>query len=113
VRHITHREPTAEECTAKARVIAFETLDGIKRYGYACWYPQMGGYGGRCVVVFDEPQGPNDCFDAYVWHDGEFPFGPDTEDNPREIHHCAAEQFVRFGEAVAAMQEKHCGPVVS
>jgi hypothetical protein len=100
VRHITHREPTAEECTAKARVIAFETLDGIKRYGYACWYPQMGGYGGRCVVVFDEPQ-------------GEFPFGPDTEDNPREIHHCAAEQFVRFGEAVAAMQEKHCGPVVS
>jgi len=73
---------------------------------FACWYPQMGGYTGRCVVVLDRPSTGADhgCFDAYVWHNGQFPF--DSEDGwgdylpPVRIHHCDAEQFISFGNLV-------------
>jgi hypothetical protein len=84
------REPTPEECTNHAGV------DG----GWAGWYPQMGGYVGRCVAVpADEP-----CWDVWIWHDGEFPFSgedarlPDFSGQPRCIHHCDPGQFVDFGE---------------
>lgn len=83
------REPTGDECSSNAVV---ETPPGTS--GFACWYPQMGGYGSVCVVVFSPGQ---TCFDAYVWHDGEFPF---EHGNPRVLHHCDPEQFVRFGEFV-------------
>jgi hypothetical protein len=106
-----YREPTGDECNAKARVIAYTSTDGVATYGYACWYPQMGGYGGKCVVTFDDVlTEANDCFAAIVWHDGEFPFGRDADENPRVIHHCAADQFVRFGNDVEAMQAKHRPP---
>jgi len=60
----------------------------------ATWYPQMGGYCGKCIVV---PIG--DCFDAYVWHDGDFPFSGDAP--PTFLHHCDPQQFIRFGTGVA------------
>lgn len=93
------REPTSEECSANA---AIEVEYGRK--AFACWYPQMGGYVGKCVVVIEDASGEyNSCFDAYVWHDGEFGFG-DGERPPIKLHHCDAEQFVRFGELVLRKQ---------
>ena len=74
-------QPTTDQCTARARV----------GDGYACWYPQMGGYASRAVVV---PDG-HGCADVYVWHDGDFPF--DDGSPPTELHHCDGRQFVDFG----------------
>lgn len=106
-----HRKPTGDECDKRARVVAYTDYNGREHMGYACWYPQMGGYVAKCVVVFQEPTPESGaCFDAYVWHDGEFPFGRDTDDNPREIHHCSASQFVEFGQAVSDMQARHAPP---
>jgi hypothetical protein len=75
------REPTADECTRRAKVMD---------HGWAGWYPQMGGYVSKCVAV---PAG--DCWDVYVWHDGDFPFREGRP--PRELHHCEPAQFVEFG----------------
>ena len=98
------REPTPEECTANTTV----TIDGSEYT--AAWYPQMGGYVGKCWVITDTPLdivGDGDdeaCFTVLVWHDGEFPFG-DDDGPPRRLHHCAPSQFVRFGETVAKIQK--------
>lgn len=86
------REPTADECGNNAPVDT----------GFACWYPQMGGYVGKCVIV---PNG-NGCFDAYVWHDGQFPFAGEADQyfegkNPVRLHHCMADQFIEFGQFAA------------
>jgi hypothetical protein len=89
--------PTTEECRFNA----------IKKWGerttMAIMYPQMGGYSGCAVAVSDG----NGCFDVYVWHDGEFPFAGDQTGNgdsghrpPTELHHCDAEQFIRFGQQI-------------
>lgn len=91
-------EPTLEQCTAR------EELDlGDGRVGYACYYPQMGGYCGRALVV------PNaGCCEVYVWHDGDFPFGhfdlPHGTYGPRRLHHCDGAQFVEFGEFLQRVQ---------
>lgn len=87
-------EPTAEQCEANAAV----TLpDG--RTGYAIWYPQMGGYVGTAVVA---PDGGG--FEAWVWHDGEFPFTGDDpyreSTSPARLHHCNPAQFIGFGRTV-------------
>lgn len=95
------RNPTHDECTTNAPI---DLDDG--RTGYACWYPQMGGYVSHCVVV--EHDG---CFEAFVWHDGDFPFvlghdrpWPDEPVlSPSRLHHCDADQFVRFGETVGRL----------
>jgi hypothetical protein len=95
------REPTAEECRAKAEVRLNEKLAGR-----ACWYPQMGGYWGKAVAVVDE-----DCVDVYVWHNGDFPFSSDhpgwdgQPPNPALLHHCDGEQFVNFGKFLMSLQE--------
>jgi hypothetical protein len=93
--------PTPEQCNENAKV--GENDDG--RGLYACWYPQMGGYGSRCVVVAPyAPTRPDDgpgCFEAYVWHDGEFPF---SDREPARLHHCRAAQFVRFGTLVEGLK---------
>ena len=70
----------------------------------------MGGYVAKAVVVFwsDESAG---CFEVYVWHDGELPFG--AESKPARLHHCEASQFVRFGEAVMRMQAQAAPPIAS
>jgi hypothetical protein len=95
------REPTADECTALVEVGL-----GDGRTGYACWYPQMGGYVGKCVVVPDE----DGHFDAYVWHNGEFPFSGESRtfvgQNPATVHHCDPGQFIRFGEFVQSVLDR-------
>lgn len=95
---MTLREPTSEQCSEGALV--HEDADYEHR---AIWYPQMGGYVGRAVAVIPKSaalDGGDPCFDVHVWHDGEFPFGGSS---PRELHHCAHEQFTRFGETIAGM----------
>ena len=66
----------------------------------AAWYPQMGGYVGKCWLSL---RGPDDCFVAYVFHDGEFPF--DDGRAPRALHHCDARQFIAFGELVERLSK--------
>jgi hypothetical protein len=99
-------EPTSEQCTKNALIKWRDEYCGTELTGFACWYPQMGGYGAHCVI---EPGGrdarhPEDgadrCFEAWVWHDGEFPFG--DEQKPAHLHHCLAGQFVTFGQTVMA-----------
>lgn len=87
-------EPTSEQCSAG------EILTHENRRYLATWYPQMGGYGSHCLVDLGINETKEDrCFNVLVWHDGEFPFS-DSEP-PKELHHCVASQFIRFGETVA------------
>ena len=88
-------EPTHEQCSAKAEL---QIDDGRK--AYAAYYPQMGGYVGKCVIILD---GNGGCFDAWVWHDGEFPFS--TGQKPSYLHHCDPGQFIEFGELVGRLSE--------
>jgi hypothetical protein len=97
-------EVTGDECTMVARVRVRVSPTKVVD-GWACWYPQMGGYVGKCVVVAGT--GGSSCFEAYVWHDGEFPFGADSfgpEDTrwPAHIHLCDEDQFRGFADVVAA-----------
>ena len=101
--------PTPGQCSAGARVDDFSGSPA-----FACWYPQMGGCVGRCVVVITPGgggRGDHDrCFEAYIWHDGEFPFDEDLDGNavpPAHIHHCMPSQFVGFGEWVIGKQREH------
>ncbi|MHB1099496.1 MAG: hypothetical protein ACYCZR_08075 [Burkholderiales bacterium] len=100
-------EPTAGQCTAKALV--FEE-DG--KVGYAIWYPQMGGYAGKAVAIFDakwteKANGCREggCIDVLVWHDGEFPFS-EGQGEPKQVHHCDPEQFITFGEELAELNDQ-------
>ena len=95
------REPTSDECSASAVV----EHDGCQ--WLAAWYPQMGGYTSRCWVQINGRGSINDCFDCYVWHDGEFPFGDGQA--PAELHHCDARQFVKFGVTVLKAQKANGG----
>lgn len=99
-------EPTSDECNARARV--FENDHVV---GYAMWYPQMGGYGGKALAMFDKEWTETGagaiggCIDVYVWHDGSFPFSEDGL-SPRRIHHCDPKQFVEFGNTLARLNAK-------
>lgn len=91
-------EPTPTQVATNERVVL---KDG--QVAVAAWYPQMGGYCGRCWIVFypgDEKPGEH-CFDVFVWHDGEFPFGDHA---PVELHHCNPAQFIQFGELARDVQ---------
>jgi len=93
------KEPTDRQCGDNARLEDFKG-----RKAFACWYPQMGGYVAKAVVVIeDEDDG---CFEAFVWHNGEFPFSEEGElaGSPARIHHCMPSQFIGFGQRVLAMQ---------
>jgi len=93
-------EPTSEQCENNERM-----KDVNHRPAYACWYPQMGGYVGKCVVVLGNTNGKrDDCFDVYIWHDGEFPFSGEGVGCPVELHHCMPSQFVTFGKLVLLLQ---------
>lgn len=93
-----NRAPTYEEIKENAIV------DGCM----AAWYPQMGGYVGKCWVRMgcynNLPPTVTPGMDVLVYHDGEFPIDPDVSrygglpNNPIELHHCGADQFVRFGQ---------------
>lgn len=88
-------EPSAEQCYDHEPIAL---PDG--RTAYALWYPQMGGYVSRCLVAADG----HGCFDAWVWHDGDFPFSGDNPyretTSPRELHHCDPGHFIVFGRLV-------------
>ena len=91
------REPTADECSTHA-----DLGDGWT----AIWYPQMGGYVGKAAAFIED-----ECFEVYVWHDGEFPFScgqtdRDVPASPVRLHHCDADQFISFGEELKRLQEK-------
>ena len=92
------KPPTIEQCTENAKIIDEELGEG-----YAIWYPQMGGYTGRAAVFPCD----NGCFEALVWHDGEFPFDEESGGSPAYIHHCNPEQFIKFGHKVAELSQKH------
>lgn len=98
--------PTAEECEKKEPV-SWQNEIGRTFRGFACWYPQMSGSVARCVVLvgvdFDVDGLPGG-FDAFIWHDGEFPFAEDR--HPIKLHHCSATQFVEFGNTVQREIEK-------
>ena len=91
--------PTADQAGANAQVRWQD--GGHERIGFAAWYPQMGGYVALAVVV-DAKSNPPGCFEAWVWHDGEFPFDESGGQHPAHLHHCDPEQFVEFGETVRA-----------
>lgn len=84
-------EPTAEQCSANEQLLGRKT--------FACWYPQMGGYASKCIIILNEN---GECFDAHVWHDGKFPFN--DGESPVVLHHCCAEQFIEFGQMVKGLQ---------
>lgn len=105
------RKPTSEECTAGARLEDFQGMAA-----FACWYPQMGGYVGKAVVAFypDHVAVEEDdlgCFEAFIWHDGEFPIHSDDGRDPVCLHHCAAGQFIEFGRFVEKAQRSLMKPV--
>jgi len=94
------KAPTDEQIANNAWIEWIDTR-GRSLRGFACWYPQIGGYVARCIVV-PISRGAGDqgfCFDAFVWHDGEFPFS-DEDRSPAMLHHCSANQFIEFGELV-------------
>src|SRR5262245_53058591 len=94
-------EPTSDQCSANAPV---DLGNGLP--AFAAWYPQMGGYVGRAVVVLPKPPTEDCCVEVYVWHDGDFPF---SEGRPALLHHCSAEQFIRFGELLQRAQRGELG----
>jgi hypothetical protein len=94
-------EPTADQCTNRERV---DLCDG--QVGWACWYPTMGGYVGKALVVADD-----NCHDVFVWHNGDFPFAgqdPPWEGmpvpSPSKLHHCDGSQFVAFGQFLMQLE---------
>ncbi len=98
-------EPSSEECHKGERLSDFQN-----RPAFAGWYPQMGGYVGRCVIVLESEE-PDGCFDVYVWHDGCFPFhgeGPHGG-KPSQLHHCMPSQFVGLGQIVQDHQNRIAG----
>lgn len=92
----TPPEPTGEQCQQRTKVI-----DTDYQVGYAHFSPQIGGYHGKAVVVFakDNPE----CFDYYIWHDGEFA-APDTE--PVHLHFCDIEQFLDLAKFIQETQKQ-------
>ena len=95
-------EPTYEEVNKKAiRILP----DGSKEY--CMWFPQLGGYHAKMVIlVMPTEEEYANCIDAYVWHNGDFPFSeePGYPVNPRELHICDAEQWIDFGKELYKIQ---------
>ena len=115
------QEPTADEI--KARVVK----PSPEGFSFPTWYPQMGGYVGKAVVEFEpnRQDGSFPCFNVSIWHDGDFPFTGErtgqvegdcencgrpyrsTRSSSSNLHHCGADQFVRFGIEVLEAQTPH------
>lgn len=101
-RDLRRYEPTSEDIRQGT---TYRLND--RRIVRACWYPQMGGYVAKAWIAW-WPGDDAPCFYAVVWHDGDFPFGEDDDRKraPAALHHCGADQFIRFGEQVQAWQEE-------
>lgn len=87
---ITTHEQRSEACQS-GRV----EHDGTRTVAWI-WTPQIGGYVAAARVEVHESDDPDPCFDALVFHDGEFP-----SDVPLELHACGALQWVRFAARLA------------
>jgi len=87
------RQPTDDEVENNTTV----EFNGVKHT--AIWYPQMGGYRGKCWVSKHEESG---CFDVHVFHDGDYPFDDESERDPITTHYCDADQLIEFAERVKA-----------
>jgi hypothetical protein len=100
-------QPTADQCEANEKL---PDVNGLP--AWAGWYPQMGGYVSKCVIVDESTLDPESCFGVFVWHDGQFPFSDDsqypgdTAPCPAYLHHCSATQFIEFGETVLRLKGK-------
>ena len=103
------KQPTADQCTNHEKV-----GEDNQNIAYAMWYPQMGGYVAMSVAVIDKEWTHNGagssiggCIEMYVWHDGSFPFNEDDSDDrqPAHLHHCDAEQFIRFGQKLHELNQ--------
>ena len=90
------KEPTGKQCEQQER------FEQGQHKGFYTWYPQMGGYSGKAAIVIVHKRDESTCFDAYIWHDGEFPF---SDKPPILLHHCRAEQFITLGEEVLAVHK--------
>ena len=99
------RMPTSEECSANA---VFERVECGA--WHALFSPQFGGYCGPAAVYIGDGSNEESCFELVVWHDGEFPLGDGNPGEPIAVHCCSAEQFVRFGKRVLAMQRGEVKP---
>ena len=100
------KEPTTDQCSEEQKVYESE-----HKVGFALWFPQLGGYHGKAVALFDKnwkemPSGSRSggCVDIYVWHDGEFPFGGGK---PRELHLCDPEQFIQLGQTLKKLNDSN------
>ena len=108
-------EPTGEQCSNNNMVFSNEHKKGI-----AVWYPQMGGYSAKAVVLMDhvwtefvDSEGDvrgaeGGCLDLLIWHDGDFPFCNEDGRSPVHLHHCGAESFVEFGELITGLNDEGC-----
>lgn len=115
----TPNEPSSGDATLGNHI---DLPDG--RRARACWFPSMGGYAGRALIV--APQRDGDCCtEVWVWHDGAFPFSSEPSDHSRwpgeemrspvrlTIH--GGQDFIAFGqlvdecEAVADPDEEQAG----
>ena len=105
-------EPTPEQCSENAKVFESE-----RKVAYAIWFPQIGGYVGRALAIFDRKwqdwpgwKSNGGCIEVYVWHDGEFPFTWKDERGkdklPTRLHICDPGQFVRFGWMLRKLNNK-------
>lgn len=89
------RKPTNDECSSFAEV----SPPNDKRFAFAAWMPQVGGYCSPCVVSFPTSEDGGDggfgapgCFDVEVFHDGDMP----RDERTCTLHFCDAAQLVRF-----------------
>lgn len=94
----TPKQPTPNQCSENA-----VTEENERHIYRAIWYPQMGGYVSKAVVKVSKSmiKSGQQCFDIFIWHDGDFPLG--GHGSPILIHHCDPNQFIEFGEQVKKM----------
>lgn len=92
---VKFREPTTEQCVIQT-VLAEDIKTG--QVAFAAWHPQWGGYVGKCIV--ETFRGDGGCFEVHNWHDGEFP----RSDTVTSYHYCSADQLIKFGNLVKAIQ---------
>lgn len=97
IANICRIEPEVQDCENNRLIHE----NDYARY-YGIWYPQMGGYGAKAVVEIQKNSSNNSCIEVAVWHDGDFPFH--EGEHPAILHHCSADQFIRFGEKVSALR---------
>ena len=87
-------EPTATQCRDREKVMH----DGIEYTAF--WHFQWGGYCGRALLSVMKS---SDCFDVYVWHDGDFPY---SDELPKKYHYCGIDQVRDFCKFVERKQKE-------